>query len=99
MAFTLGDALAATGKTDAALEAYETSIRLDRMHGPAHFHKGLLLSKKGDVAGAVAAYRAALKVDPNLARARAALGRGDFEDQHDVESGERMSSETPGVRC
>ncbi|HEY1190631.1 MAG TPA: tetratricopeptide repeat protein, partial [Gemmata sp.] len=63
----LAVALIDSARYDEALVATRTALRLDPKNTDALTNTGVALRKKGDPAGAVAAYRAALAIDPHLA--------------------------------
>jgi tetratricopeptide (TPR) repeat protein len=59
----LGDVLAAQGKLDEAIVCYQKSIELDpQWNWPHRLKLGQALMRKGDAAGAVAAYRKVIEI-------------------------------------
>jgi Flp pilus assembly protein TadD len=61
----LGDALAARGRLDEALAAYEEAVRLDPDHADALCNLGSVRLTRGDLAGAEAAFTRALAAGPH----------------------------------
>jgi tetratricopeptide (TPR) repeat protein len=54
------------GQSDRALECFDAAIAANPRHEIAHFNKGIvLLTDKGDTAGALAAFTALLRINPN----------------------------------
>lgn len=72
--FVLGTAEAGLGNLKAAKQAFLDAIDSDETHVPALFQLGLLLQQTKDDAGAIARFNRVLQVEPDHARARAALG-------------------------
>ena len=80
----LGYALDHSGDQDGALSAWGTATALDpHCHCTVHYNMACILKKRGDMAGAEAAHRAALVANPTFANAHGNLGnillsRGDL---------------------
>ena len=72
--YVLGVAHAGLGDLKAAKAAFVEAIDSDETHVPALFQLGVLLQKQKDDAGAVEKFNRVLQVEPEHARARAALG-------------------------
>jgi tetratricopeptide (TPR) repeat protein len=72
--YVLGVAEAGLGNLKAARTAFEEAIDADETHVPALFQLGVLLQRQKDDAGAVRRFQRVLQVEPEHARARAALG-------------------------
>ena len=70
-----GVALGMMGETAAGTRALETAIQLAPPQPIYYFNLGQIREQGGDPAGAVAAYRQALQIDPEYARAAEALQR------------------------
>ena len=77
-----GTALAALGRKEEALSAFDKAIELDPRHAPGHNNKGTALAALGRLEEALVAYGKAIELDPSLAAAHnnrgfalAALGR------------------------
>ena len=71
--YTLGMAEAGLGHTKAAKAAFSEAIDSDELHVPALFQLGVLLQADNDDKGAAAKLTQVLKVEPDHARAKAAL--------------------------
>jgi Flp pilus assembly protein TadD len=69
-----------------------------------HFNQGLGLQQKGDLDGAIAEYRTALRLDPNQVAAHynlgvALRGKGDKEEAtRELQDYIRLAPETPATR-
>jgi protein O-GlcNAc transferase len=72
--YVLGVAEAGLGNLKAARTAFEEAVDTDETHVPALFQLGVLLQRQKDDAGAVSRLQRVLQVEPEHARARAALG-------------------------
>ena len=72
--FNLGNALAALGRPDAAIDSFRTAARLDPGHVGARSNLALALTEAGRHGQAAAEYRHLLKLQPSAA-ARSALAR------------------------
>lgn len=71
----LGVARLRNGEAEAARRAFEEALRLDPRHVQAHANLAALLLARGDAAGAVAHYEAALKQRPRAQDLREGLER------------------------
>ena len=65
----LGLGLEALGREDDAAGVYEEAVRARPTEALAHFNLGNIRFRRGDFAGAIESYRAAVANDPGLARA------------------------------
>ena len=77
------EALGAAGQTALAAELYKTWIAFNDTHALLHiiyFNYSVTLRQLGDIAGAINALRACLKIDPRFGQAHVNLGRA-LEDQ------------------
>ncbi len=63
--YTLGTALAAAGKPDAAIAEHRLALQLDARSAPAHNDLANILTQRGDMAGAIEHYEAALHLAPS----------------------------------
>ncbi|HEY1097376.1 MAG TPA: tetratricopeptide repeat protein [Myxococcota bacterium] len=72
--YTLGMAEAGLANKKAAKQAFNEAIASDELHVPSQFQLGLLLLDDNDDKGAAARFTQVLKVEPDHARAKAALG-------------------------
>lgn len=72
--FGYARALDRLGRSDEALEAYQTTIRISPDYAKAHLNLGDLYVRMNKTAAAVDAFRAALKAQPNWAEAHTRLG-------------------------
>ena len=68
-----GLASARAGRNDAAIELFNSALRLDPGNAAAHFQLGNSLAIVGRYAAAGAAYENAIRLDPRDARSRLAL--------------------------
>ncbi len=66
---TLGWILRARGDLAKAQEALETATRLKPPQAESYYHLGIVLQERGNKKGAAAAFRQALQIDRNFARA------------------------------
>ena len=62
----------------------------------AHYNLGIALYAKGDLDGAIAAYREAIRLDPNHAKAHGALGQALLLQGQFAEA-KAASQKAPGV--
>jgi spermidine synthase len=67
--YSLGIALMESGRPSEAIEAFQSSLRLDPYRPSAHNAIGLARMSTGDWAGAEAGFRAAISLDPTYAKA------------------------------
>ncbi len=72
--YNLGTALAKRGETDAALEHFEATIRLQPEHANAHVAAGAALLAKGRAEDAAARLERAIELDSSLVLAHLNLG-------------------------
>ena len=72
--YVLGVAEAGLGNAKKAQQAFLDAVDSDETHVPALFELGLLLQRQKDDVGAVARFNRVLQVEPDHARAKAALG-------------------------
>jgi tetratricopeptide (TPR) repeat protein len=70
---SLGVSLKALGQTEAALQAYESALRLDPQLAAAHFNRAVVLEELSDLQRARTAYERAAAADPNYAEPLAGL--------------------------
>ncbi|MDR2513044.1 MAG: tetratricopeptide repeat protein [Puniceicoccales bacterium] len=64
-----GTALAALGRKEGALSAFDKAIELDPRHAPGYNNKGTALAALGRLEEALGAYGKAIELDPGLAAA------------------------------
>jgi tetratricopeptide (TPR) repeat protein len=72
--FLLGGTLVVRKEYAAAEQAYVRTLALKPMHGPAHYMLGDCRLKQGNKAGALAAFRDAVRCGPELVEANLELG-------------------------
>lgn len=72
---SLAGALGALGRYDEALAQLAEAERLTPLHPEIHHNRGVLLERQGKTADAIAAYRKAVRYDPEYEPSRAALLR------------------------
>jgi len=70
----LGAALAALGRHDEAIRAFDRALGLDRLDAMAHFHMGVSLQALGQRADAIESLNKALSIDPGMDEAHYYLG-------------------------
>src|SRR5688572_9089612 len=70
---SLGMSLTALGRTEAAQQAYDASIRVDSSLAAVRFNRGALLETINDLNGARSDYERAAALDPNYVEPRASL--------------------------
>jgi tetratricopeptide (TPR) repeat protein len=72
---SLAGALGALGRYDEALAQLSEAERLAPLHPEIHHNRGVLLERQGKTSDAIAAYRNAVRYDPEYEPSRAALLR------------------------
>lgn len=82
--------LAGYGEADPALELWSRVVQMAPGYVPAHLRMGDCLLKANRAGEAVAAYEAALKIEPNQAHAMFGLARIDFEAERWDKARERL---------
>jgi tetratricopeptide (TPR) repeat protein len=70
----LGLVLAEKGDSDAAIKAYQESLRIKPDYSKAHYNLGLVLAEKGEVDAAINEFHAAVRIEPNYMKAHSNLG-------------------------
>jgi tetratricopeptide (TPR) repeat protein len=90
---SLGVCLKALGRTDEALKAYESAIRINPDLAAAHFNRGAVLEEMSDIKGARAAYERATALDRNYVEPLAGLA------WLDVQAGDAESARTRGEQA
>lgn len=65
-----GDRAASEGRVAAATQSYREAAILDPENPDLHNNFGILLARAGDIAGAIAQFEAALKINPSHASAK-----------------------------
>jgi tetratricopeptide (TPR) repeat protein len=96
----LATALQEAGRSDEAIAHYERALAIRPEYAPAFNNLGTALMAKGDIAGAVVAFRESLRLQPNSTQARDLLAAAQYDlgtallSQGDYSRAESLFNET-----